>query len=259
MHKNTNATPWRAAAFATVALAFSLVSSSSSHAGMTDQATGEGCQGIDCADGTPPVVDKNPVPVTPSYTLPSNVTTEGCSSTNSKRIGQAVEWLQVNLTAIDKTMADLPNLMGWPGNSKENFREKLYKDLKFVCINQKNKCADLWGIVYPIVAQGQINMCTANLNRAGGGNARITDLLYVHNVAHEIGHLVRLNSHSRTCVARYTEGTFSDALGYAAEYAFLGIPYDASGLVERNCGVELGPFDWTRKQDNMEPPLQSQK
>ena len=42
MQKNTNATPWRAAAFATVALAFSLVSSSSSHAGMTDQATGKG-------------------------------------------------------------------------------------------------------------------------------------------------------------------------------------------------------------------------
>jgi len=258
MHKNTSATPWRAAVFATVALAFSLVSSSSSHASMTDQATGERCVGIDCADKAPPVADKNPVPVTPSYVLPSNVTTEGCSSTDSKRIGQAVEWLQDNLTSIGaKMLESSPYLMYWPGNSRENFREKLDKDLKFVCINEKDKCNRLWGITYPIVAQQRINLCTTNLNQAGGGDAVKTDSLYVHVVAHEIGHLVRLNAHSSSCVKRYTEGTFSDALGFAAEYAFLGIPYDPWKLVEQACGHE--PFDWTRKQENMEPPLQAEK
>ena len=259
MHKNTNATAWCAAAFATVALAFPLLSSSPSHAGMTDQVTGEKCQGIDCADGTPPVADKNPVPVTPSYTLPSNITTEGCSSTDSKRIGQAVEWLQDNLTLVGaKMLQSSPYLMYWPGNSRENFSEKLDKHLKFVCINEKNKCDDLWGIVYPVAAQQRINMCTTNLNQAGNGNEFTTASKYVHNVAHEIGHLIRINVHSGSCVKRYTEGTFSDALGFAAEYAFLGTPYPAWSLVEKHCGG-LEPFDWTRKQENMEPPLQSQK
>ena len=99
--------------------------------------------------------------------------------------------MQDNLTLIDNTMAKSSNLMGWPGNSREKFREKLDKDLKFVCINEKNKCDDLWGIVYPIVAQGRINMCTTNLNEAGDGDDFKTASKYVHNVAHEIGHLIR--------------------------------------------------------------------
>jgi len=46
-------------------------------------------------------------------------------------------------------------LMPWPGNSGENVKEKLRKDLKFVGHSEKKKCGKLPGIVYPVVDESR--------------------------------------------------------------------------------------------------------
>ena len=256
MNRNS-VTPPRFAILASVTLAVSLLSVPSGRAGMEDLNTGDKCQGIDCVGWNPP-----PATGSGGYTLPNNVTTEDCSSADSERIGRSVEWLQDHLSLIDDKMAESIYLVSWPGNSRENFKEKLDKDLKFVCINQKDKCNRLVGKVYPVFAQKRVNLCTTAINQAANGVQR--DASYVGIIAHEIGHLVRLNNHTpfsySTCEARFTNGSFSDAVGFAAEYAFRGVPYDPVSLIEDNCRPpQPEPFDWTRKPENMEPPILSEK
>jgi len=82
--------------------------------------------------------------------------------------------------------------MEWPGNSRENFKEKLRKDLKFVCISEKKKCGKLPGIVYPVVAQKRVNLCTNSMRDAADYLGIPNKVLYVHVVVHDVGHLVRL-------------------------------------------------------------------
>ena len=228
-------------------------------AGMTDQETGEGCRGIECLDNG----DQGPFqPSTgssaPTLYLPPNVATVDCSVADSRRIGDAVTWLKSNIPAITTVMNQSSYLMSWPGNTEENFEEKLDKPLEFHCISQKNKCDDLLGITYPVFAQKRINLCSAQINDSGGDSAG-TNALYVGVIAHEIGHLIRLNEHKSGCVARFTDGTFSDALGFAAEYAFRGIPYDPKAYAGGCPGLDPEPFSWEDKLNNMEPPIQAQK
>jgi hypothetical protein len=193
----------------------------------------------------------------PPVYLPPNVTTEDCSVADSRRIGDAVTWLKNNIPAITHKMLESPDLMSWPGNTRENFEEKLDKDLKFYCISQKNKCDDLFGIVHPVVAQKRINLCSAQINESGGSDSAAIDALYVGVVAHEIGHLIRLNTHPGGCVTRFTDGSFSDALGFAAEYAFRGIPYDPKAYAGGCPGLDPQPFSWEDKLNNMEQPIQA--
>jgi hypothetical protein len=188
--------------------------------------------------------------------FPFNVRADDCSVADDGRIRFAVAWLQDNVPLITAKMMESTHLMSWPGNSRENFEQKLNRDLKFVCISQKDKCEDLWGIVYPVVAQGRINLCSAQIRQAAGSDPVKLDALFIHVVAHEIGHLVRLNAHKNDCEERYTDPGFSYAVGLAAEYAFLDEPYDPSRYT---AGCRPPPFDWTRKVENMEKPLQSQK
>ena len=226
-------------------------------AGLIDQSTGEGCWGVDCMEGSDgdlpgPSGGNGQTPAS----LPPNVTTEDCSSVDSQRIGDAVTWLKNNIPAITSKMTESPYLMSWPGNTRENFEEKLDKPLKFHCISGKAKCDDLLGITYPVFAQSRVNLCSAEINASRSGNTVGTAALYAHVVAHEIGHLIRLNTHKTGCVARYTDGTFSDALGFAAEYAYLGQPYDPAAY-DGNCpGLTPEPFDLQDKLNNMERPVQ---
>ena len=193
---------------------------------MTDQGTGERCLGTGCMeDGDDLPIQTDPSTGPPPVYLPPNVTTEGCSSADSRRIGDAVTWLKNNIPAISAKMAESSYLMSWPGNTREKFEEKLDKDLEFHCISQKNKCDDLLGVTYPVFAQQRVNLCSAEIDASGGGDAAKTDGLYIQVVAHEIGHLIRINTHQGGCITRFTDGSFSDALGFAAEYAFRGEPY----------------------------------
>lgn len=243
---------------ASMALAFSLLSSSSALAGMTDLETGDKCVGTECFGTEPGEIGTDRAP--PADNSLSEVTTEDCSSADAQRIGFAVKWLQDNLPLIDAKMAESVILQSWPGNSRENFADKLDKRLKFVCISQKNKCSGLFGITYPVFAQKRVNLCTSTINDAADHDPYTMDALYIHTVSHEIGHLIRLNAHGNDCVKRFTEPTFSDALGFAAEYAFRGIPYDPA-VYTKGCPGQSAPerFDLSDKLNNMEQPIQSEK
>jgi len=252
----------RALIVASLAIGCSLAGGAAALAGLKDTQTGGGCVGLECVDadkrpaGTSDLPPRNPPSSNSSADpLPWNVTTDDCSVADDARIRFAVQWLQGNVPAITAKMLESPDLMFWPGNSRENFEEKLFKDLKVVCISQKNKCEDKRGISYPIFAQERINLCSAQINQATIGIASEKDALFIGVIAHEIGHLVRLNGHSN-CWDRYTNGSFSDAVGFAAEYAFRGVRYDPA-IYTDSCSPE--PFDWQRKVENMEKPLQSEK
>jgi hypothetical protein len=225
---------------------------------MTDGDTGETCWGAACFEIAEPDLPE-PEPAPDAVRLPANVSTENCSRRDSERIGFAVQWLQGNLPLIDQRMLESPELMFWPGDSRRKFEEKLHQELKFVCIDDKNKCGGLFGITHPVFAQRRINLCTENINRAGKGQSMQTDALYVHLVGHEIGHLVRLNSHSGGCIARYTDGSFSDALGLAAEYAFLGQTYDPRDHADVCPRLDASAFGLEGKPDSMDRPVQAQK
>lgn len=241
---------------ATVSVACFLLSVSPARAGLTNQETGETCWGAGCLPG-----GENPsgsAGNAPSASaLPSNVTTEDCTGADTQRIGDAIIWLKNNLPLIDAKMAQSSHLMSWPGNSRENFQEKLDKPLKFVCINQKNKCDDLYGIVYPVFAQKRVNLCTTNINDDANGSAHASSALYIQTISHEIGHLIRLNAHGSDCWKRYEEPGFSHAVGFAAEYAFRNIPYDPA-VYTAGCSSAPQPVVITDKFGN-EIPIQAEK
>jgi hypothetical protein len=220
---------------------------------MTNTETGEQCWGTGCIDDEDELPggsgSDKPGPSGPSSL--ANITVENCSSVASQRISFAVSWLQNNMAAIDETMRQSGVLMSWPGNSRENFEDKLHKSLKFECINQKNKCAGLWGRVVPILHQKRVALCTDTIDASAGYVPSRMDELYIHVIGHEIAHLVRLNDHAGNC-------GFSAAVGFAAEYGFRGDPYqgDSTGP----CAAPSS-FDLSDKLNsgNMDKPIVSSK
>jgi hypothetical protein len=231
-----------------------LAGATAARAGMTNTETGEQCWGTGCIDAgnqTLPGGSGSDKPGSSGLYLLSNIDVENCSDAASQRISSAVAWLQDNLPAIDATMSQSNVLMDWPGNSRKNFEDKLHKDLKFECINQKNKCERLWGRTVPILHQQRVALCTDSIDEAAGTDPLDRDALYIHVISHEIGHFVRLNGHASNC-------SFSDAVGFAAEYAFRGIPYQPG--TRGPCSSPSG-FDIADKLNsgNMEKPLVSSK
>jgi hypothetical protein len=199
---------------------------SDARAGIENLETGEKCWGGDCSDMSGGASSGSGSGTSGDSTWAlANVETYDCTALESEKIHVSVKWLQDNMDAVDRQMGR-NGLMDWPGNSRENFEDKLYKRLKFYCINEKNKCdKGIGGIVYPVVAQQRINLCTENLEATVRG-VSTEQSYYVGAVAHEIGHLVRINSHRSDCRERYTNPRFSMALGLAAEVAHLGVDYD---------------------------------
>ena len=166
MYRKIGTTTAGATFFVSTALGALSLGMSSAGAGMTDQGTGERCLGTGCMeDGDELPIQTDPNTGPPPVYLPPNVTTEGCSSADSRRIGNAVTWLKNNIPAISAKMAESSYLMSWPGNTREKFEEKLDKDLEFHCISQKNKCDDLLGVTYPVFAQQRVNLCSAENRR----------------------------------------------------------------------------------------------
>lgn len=208
-----------------------LLISVNASAGKKNTDTGEKCIGLECPDLEDTKIPDRP----PSSTVwVANVETYGCIDLERNKIHIAVDWLSHHMNAIDGQMGR-NSLLDWPGNSRENFEEKLEKTLKFHCINEKDKCNGLLGIAYPIVAQKRVNIC-ANSIRDQADRLKIPrKALYVHVVAHEIGHLVHLNSHRSACADYYTNPRFSQSLGLAAEFAYRGLTYDASDAVDLFC------------------------
>ncbi len=162
------------------------------------------------------------------------IKTYDCSETEAKKIKDAVSWLKNNLGKIDQKMGK-NKLMDWPGNSRTKFKNKLDKTLKFYCISHKSKCgADpkkpgyLLGKVYPVFAQKRVNLCTNNIRTYAKKWGRDKLSIYIHVIAHEIGHLVRVNGHRNKCADKYTKPRFSQSLGLASEYAHAGDTYNSN-------------------------------
>ncbi len=188
------------------------------YAGKSNPKTGEKCQGLDCV--SPKKSGNSSVRI-------GTVQTIDCNELEENKIHSAVNWLKQNLSALDQQMGK-NKLVEWPGNSRKKFKKKLGKKLKFVCISQKKKCGKLLGIVYPVVAQKRINLCTNSIRDYADGWAIPRGAAYAHVIAHEIAHLVRLNAHRNQCRDKYVKPRFSRTLGLAAEYAFRGMTYQAS-------------------------------
>jgi hypothetical protein len=225
-------------------------------AGMENLETGEKCWGGDCSHMNDGASSGSGGGSTGS-SGPANVETYDCTAAETADIELAVEWLSENLSAIDGQMGR-NGLMNWPGNSRENFRDKLSKELKFYCINDKNKCGDggLKGIVHPVVAQKRINLCAQNIRDDASSRGISRQSRYIHTIAHEIGHLVRINAHRSGCSERFTNPRFSMALGLAAEAAHRGIDYDASEFVAWYCATT--PPSWEEiieMKQNQKPPM----
>jgi hypothetical protein len=229
-------------------------------AGIENQETGEQCWGGDCShmnDGP-----SGGGGSTPGDSGLANVETNDCSALETEKIEFAVAWLSENLSAIDDQMGR-NGLMDWPGNSRENFKDKLSKELKFYCINEKNKCDDggLKGIVHPVVAQKRINLCTQNIREDADARGIDRQSRYIHTIAHEIGHLVRINAHRNDCREEFTDPRFSTALGVAAESAHRGVDYDADEFIALYCPAASMP-DWediVEEKKNNEPPITMSK
>jgi hypothetical protein len=230
-------------------------------AGIENQETGEQCWGGDCShmnDGPSSGSGSG----SPASSGPANVETYDCTASETADIELAVEWLSENLSAIDGQMGR-NGLMDWPGNSRENFEDKLSKPLKFYCIDDKNKCGDggLKGIVHPVVAQKRINLCARNIRDDADARDIDHQSRYVHTIAHEIGHLVRINAHRSGCSERYTNPRFSMALGLAAEAAHRGVDYDASEFIALYCGTTTPATaeEIIEMKQNQKPPITASK
>lgn len=158
-----------------------------------------------------------------------NLSFTDCSVTARRNATLAVAWLQNSLHRIDAQMGE-NNLMDWPGNSRRKFRDKLRKRLRIRCISSRRRCRPrnggvLQGRVVPILHQRRIALCVNNFDKSSRGD-ELADFIMV--VAHEVGHLVRFNSHRRKCSDRYYRPRFSQSVGLAARHAALGTPYSAS-------------------------------
>jgi hypothetical protein len=231
-------------------------------AGIENQETGEQCWGGDCShmnDGASPGNGGGSA----ESSGPANVETYDCTAAETADIESAVEWLSENLSAIDGQMGR-NGLMNWPGNSRENFEDKLSKPLKFYCINDKNKCGDggLKGIVHPVVAQKRINLCAQNIRDDATLRGISRQSRYAHTIAHEIGHLVRINAHRSDCREEFTDPRFSTAIGLAAETAHRGVNYDASEFLGLYCPAPASMPDWQdiiEQKQNQKPPITASK
>lgn len=221
------------AGLAIVGAASILLNVGSAGAGMDNQDTGEQCWGGDCSD-MDGVSQPSSAP-TGYVTLP-NVSAYDCNDLEVEKIDRSVRWLQDNMALVDAQMGQ-NGLMDWPGNSRENFVEKLDSELKFYCINHKRKCRKqmMLGIAYPAVAPKRVNLCTANIREYAENVGVGRQSLYVEVVAHEVAHLVRINGHRNVCADQYFRPRFSQALGLAAEAAHRGITYDPDQWYNSRC------------------------
>ena len=195
------------------------------------------------------------------YAMLPNVRIYDCNDGEIEKIDQSVRWLQQNMAALDAQMGRI-GLINWPGNSRENFEEKLSKDLKFYCINHKSKCTRERGSmlekVYPGVAQKRVNLCPQNLRDVADLLAVSRESIYATVVAHEIAHLVRLNAHRSGCQNTIANPCFSTAVGLTTDAAYRGLTFDAALWQDAWCGT-LDPAGGQELVDRklQEPPLTS--
>lgn len=169
-------------------------------------------------------------------------TWKDCSKSEKTKIETAVNWLKNNMSKIDAKMGK-NGIKSWPGKSRDKFIAKLDKKLKFRCRQATSKMCTpkevspnilrtTRGKVIPILHQRRIDLCLANI--ADSGNSEEEDEAYlVAVIAHEIGHLIRLNAQHKNCVQKYENPRFSQSLGLATFHARVNTEYKASEYTSR--------------------------
>lgn len=169
-----------------------------------------------------------------STTYGGTITYSGCKSSEKTKIKTAINWLKNNMSKLDSRMGK-NKLMAWPGSSRTKFKKKLNKNLKFLCINDKKKCkveagdtSMLLGQVVPVFAQKKVHLCTKNMQTAADNWGISVQAKYVGVIAHELAHLIRLNAHRTNCVKKYSQPRFSQSVGFAAEYGYIGDTYNST-------------------------------
>ena len=165
-----------------------------------------------------------------------------CGSADRTKIRAAVKWLKTNLSKIDDNMGKR-GLMSWPGKSRDKFIKKLDKKLSIRCRSAASKmCAPkevgtgvfrtTRGRVIPILHQRRIDLCLDNI--AKSGDSAREDTAYLTSViAHEIAHLIRLNTHRTTCVKKYEKPRFSQSVGLATFHAYMQTRYQSTDYTSR--------------------------
>lgn len=148
-----------------------------------------------------------------------------CSKTEKSEIKTAVKWLKNNIKKIDREMGKR-GLMNWPGNSRKKFQKKLSKKLKFVCKTGRKMCEVkkdgrmTFGKVIPVFKGKTIYLCPKYFSN--------DKAQYASTIAHEIGHLIRLNGHRKPLCEKFKRPRFSESLGQAVQAAHSGKEYNAS-------------------------------
>ena len=156
-----------------------------------------------------------------------------CPHDAQEAIDTTVTWLKRNMRKIDRQMGR-NHLMAWPRNSRKKFRGKLYKPLKFMCADHQKLCKNWGGSADPVFHSQRIRLCM-NKKRNRSGKLRMGSVIEL--IAHEMGHLVRLNTHTDRGSAqeKACRPGFANAVGFAAQYAYLGRDYPATFSGGRSC------------------------
>ncbi len=161
-----------------------------------------------------------------------------CSADQQIRIEAARDFIRDNQAAIDANMGVGP-LMDWPANSRDRFIDRINRDLIYRC----KACSKefKFGSTSPRLNPERVTLCMDNIDTVGGivsNSMSLTpDGLVAATIAHEVGHLIRINQDRKNCEAQYDNPRFSQAVGLATLHAHIGTPYDATPYLTVFCGT----------------------
>ena len=147
----------------------------------------------------------------------------GCKKEERQEVHKAVRWLVENFDAIDTRMGT-STLMAWPENVRAKFKKRLAKNNFKVSCWRPQKCdkyadesKNHSAAGFPIFHRRRITLCPDRLPDTGA---------YATVIAHELGHLVYINSDRKTCAERCSTPRLSHSLALATLGAWTGIEFN---------------------------------
>lgn len=174
-----------------------------------------------------------------TFAVAAPLKTQGCSRTERSQIQSALNWLLDVLPKIDGQLQSA-HLSDWPGRSRKRFVHRIKKrDLNFICQKKSDRCEGekvaYWieadGKRLPVLHAQSIQLCTRELRGSSD---------YALVIAHELGHLVWVNSHQKQCAKKCLKPRLSRSLERAVLQQQSGIQYDIN-----QCLVACGEFKAT--------------
>ncbi len=152
-----------------------------------------------------------------------NIRIGSCPHDAQEAIDTAITWVKKNMRKIDQQMGQ-NHLMAWPRKSRKNYRKKLNKPLKFMCADHQKLCKNWGGSADPVFHPQRIRLC---MDQKRDSSGKLIMSSVIGTMAHEIGHLVRINTHTDrgSSEEKACRPGFSNSVGFAAQYAYMGIDY----------------------------------